>query len=579
MTSAQRILVIDDDPMIHKLVSVRLRDINATVTCAESGTAGIAMAHAERPHLILLDVGLLDMTGFYVCARLRDDPLTRDIPIIFLTGTDDPQEKVRAFEMGAVDYVTKPFNPAELRARVRAALRTQALMEALETQALSDKLTGLPNREAFRRAVGRCVDYGRRHPSDYRFAVMFLDLDRFKVINDSLGHAVGDHLLVTVANKLYKCIHQVPPTKSSPMQDLVARLGGDEFAVLLHNVRSHEAVTQIAERIQKEVSTSYTLEGHRVTCTASVGIRISDGANSDVDSLLRDSDTAMYHAKNAGRACSRFFDAHMHEEAMHRMEMENDLEHAIERSELRLVYQPIVDLNSNTLESLEALLRWEHPELGLIEPAVFLGVAEETAQIQKIGRWVLREACMQARDWNRRLQKRVMVTVNLSKAQLTSDSIVKDVADALRDSGLSASCLGLEVTESVMMHESTYVAPILQQLRALGITLGMDGFGTGHSSLSSLHKFPINLIKIDREFIQRLRDNRPYAAIVHAIITLAHNLNLRVVAKGVETAEQLALLQALDCDCAQGYFFKVPLSAEQVEDVIANDIVRRMAAA
>jgi len=574
----QRILVVDDDPMIHKLVTLRLKDLNAAVLCAESGAAGMAMALTEQPHLILLDVGLPDISGFNVCTRLRDDPLTREIPIIFLTGTDDSTEKVRAFEMGAVDYVTKPFNSAELRARVRAALRMQALIEALETQALSDKLTGLPNREAFRRAVSHCLTYARSHAPEYKFAVLFLDLDRFKVVNDSLGHSVGDQLIVAVANQLYRSIRHSPRKPGDRLNDMVARLGGDEFAVLLHDVKDEASVQQIAQRLQDDISKPHHLDGHIVSCSTSVGIRMSDSNAEDVDTLLRDSDTAMYHAKASGKAHAALFDAQMHEKAMRRLHIETSLRCAIDERTLGVVYQPIVSLTTNKLMSLEALLRLNDPNGEPIEPMEFLPIAEETGHIHELGRWIIREACMQAREWNRSFNRNISISVNLSRIQLSADTIEADIAQAIRDSNIAPSDLILEITEGVIMHSSNFIVPTMQRLRNLGVTLAMDDFGTGSSSLASLHRFPIDIMKVDREFIRRLNDNRPYAAIVHAIITLAHNLNLRIVAKGVETAEQLALLQALDCDAAQGFYFKAPLTAGEVEQLLSQDVVLKLAA-
>jgi len=579
METRQRLLVIDDDPMIHKLVEVRIRDLNVNVICATDGASGVQMAHAENPHLILLDVGLPDMTGFKVCSQLRDDPLTREIPIIFLTGTDESEEKVRAFELGAVDYVTKPFNPAELRARVRAALRTQSLLEALETQALSDRLTRLPNREAFRRAVSRCIEYARQNPVDYKFAVMFLDLDRFKTVNDSLGHAAGDHLLVSTANALYQCIRQSPRDLRSRMHDVVARLGGDEFAVLLHDISGVDDITPIAERIQRGASQSVEIDGHQVTCSASIGIRIGDASCDSVDDLMRDSDTAMYHAKHEGKARYSIFTDDMREEAVHRLKQDQELRQAVEQREFQVVYQPIVDLRTTQIVSLEALARWNHPERGWIEPKKFIRAAEESGCIVEIGRWMLREACHQALDWNRKFGCDVKLNVNVSRMQLASSGFVADVAEILRETQVVPSHITLEVTESVMVHESREVVPVLQQLKGLGVKLAMDDFGTGYSSLISLHRFPIDAMKIDREFITRLSNNRPYAAIVNAIVCLAHNLNLAVIAKGVETEEQLALLLALDCDQAQGFHFDRPLSVEEVESLLAGEATKHATAA
>lgn len=579
MTTQQRILIIDDDPMIHKLVAVRLRELKVSMEFATDGETGVRMANAAPPDLILLDVGLPDMTGFSVFERLRDDPFAREIPTIFLTGSDQSKEKIRAFKMGAVDYVTKPFDAGELRARVRSALRIQALVKTLETQALSDRLTGLPNREAFRRAVARCIERARQSATPSQIAVMFLDLDRFKVINDSLGHAVGDELLVSIANRLYECVRRPECNEDGRQEDVVARLGGDEFAILLQDVHEESDVVAVAERIQREVSQPQQLSGHHVMCGVSIGIRMCSNSSAEIDNLLRDSDTAMYHAKLAGKGQYAIFDSEMREHAKRRMQIEVDLRQAVQERQFHLVYQPIISMASNEIHGFEALLRWDHPEQGLIPPDEFISIAEEIGVISDIGRWVLHEACIQCREWCRRFGQDIHIGVNLSKGQLQNEDIVTYVDDTVRDSGIRAAQLTLEITESDIMHDSRAIVPLMQSMRNLGVGLAMDDFGTGYSSLASLHRFPLDYLKIDREFVQRLSDNRPYAAIVHAIVTLAHNLELEVVAEGVESGEQLVILQTLDCDLAQGFHLAKPLSVEDADNLLKQHSSFRSSAA
>jgi len=574
MTHKPTVLVVDDDPLIHKLVSVRIRELNAAVVCASGPEEGIELAHSVRPQLILLDVDMPGMSGFDVCARLRDDPLTREIPVIFLTGTDDSDVKVRAFEMGAVDYVTKPFNAGELRARVRAALRMQSLLAALEVQARTDVLTGLPNRQAFQHAVARCIERARQQEENYQFALLFLDLDRFKIINDSLGHGVGDELLINVANKLYNCVRCGAQEPVGRDQDIVARMGGDEFAVLLHDVKNLDMVCEIAERIRLKASESVNIEGYEVHCGASVGVRICDQTSEDADALLRDSDTAMYHAKDAGKGCVSVFDDRMREQVVNRLQLETDLRQAVSNRQLELVFQPMIDINDHRVRGFEALVRWNHPERGVVMPDVFIPIAEETGLIHDIGRWVLRNACMHLREWIRTHDTNFHISVNLSKAQLGSDDLSEHVRQVIEDFGLDPKLLLLEVTESVIMHESRLVAPILEQLHNLGVQFAMDDFGTGQSSLACLHRFPLDVLKIDRSFVQRLENNRPYAAIVHAIITLAHNLDLTVVAEGVESDDQLVTLQALECDFAQGFLLSHPLAGGDVNSFIKTNLAR-----
>jgi len=563
MRRQQTLLVIDDDRMVRRLVTIRLRDLSVRVEGAGDGPTGIAEARRLRPDLILLDVSMPDMDGFEVCRRLRNQPTTRDIPVIFLTGTDDPAEKAKAFELGAVDYVTKPFEPAELRARVRAALRTQALVEALETQARTDSLTGLPNRAAFRKRLTECLE--RAHSNDaYHFTVLFLDLDRFKIVNDSLGHAVGDQMLVAVADTIRRVV-------AESMVDVggdayIARMGGDEFTILLEQIDDQQWVCDLAEHIRSELTCPLQLDDYQVSTDASIGVRSCNGLCSDADELLRDSDTAMYHAKAAGKGRYVVFDDHMHHEALHRLELEQDLRQALPNDQFMLYYQPIISLESGLLTGFEALLRWQHPERGIIPPDHFIPIAEETGLIIDIGQWVLDQACADLADWKQRFPDHtppIHVACNLSKVQLAVNGLGDVVADTLERHGIDPGELHLEVTESVIMHDAAVVVPVMEQLRSTGIVLTMDDFGKGYSSLASLHRFPIDVLKIDREFIDAMTRSRAHTAVVHAIVTLADNLGMRVVAEGIETNDHLVQLQTLDCTYGQGYLFGKPAPAEQ----------------
>ncbi|MFG0330253.1 MAG: EAL domain-containing protein [Phycisphaerales bacterium] len=569
MSRRQKVLVIDDDSMIHNLVKIRLKDLKVEVVCAADGRRGLEIAQEEDIDLVLLDVSMPLMTGFEVCRHLRDDPRTRDLPVIFLTGSDDAGEKVRGFELGAVDYVTKPFDAAELRARVRAALRTQALVHALEAQAETDNLTGLPNRKAFQRAVIRCIEHARQHPDHYKFAVMFLDLDRFKIINDSLGHGIGDELLIAISNTLHRCVREVGRGGS---RDLVARMGGDEFAILLDDIPDLGAATSVAERLIDELSQPYDLQGYQVVTGTSVGIRLCRGDCETADALLRDSDTAMYHAKAGGKGRYVVFDDEMHARVLDRLELENDLRGAVDAGQLTLFYQPLVSISDGSLVGFEALSRWRHPSRGIVSPDQYIGIAEETNLILEIGRLALREACRNISLWRRDHANAsdIQVHVNLSKVQLNTLGFVDHVISAMRDFEVEPSSLVLEVTESVIMHNSKSVVPVLEELRELGLRLAMDDFGTGYSSLASLHRFPIDILKIDKAFIHAIDSSRPHAAIVDAIVKLAHNLGMDVVAEGIETPNHLALLQALECDLAQGYFFGKPVSADNAAQFISN---------
>jgi diguanylate cyclase (GGDEF)-like protein len=526
MTRPQRVLIVDDSEMIRKLVSARMRDLKIEIIDAVDGKSGMRIAREQAPDLILLDVAMPDMTGFEVCQHLKSDPLTNDIPIIFLTGSDDPAAKIRAFELGAVDYVTKPFDAAEMRARVGAALRTQALLEMLATKANTDELTGLPNRSFFSEALTRCIDRAKADHA-YRFAVLFLDVDRFKLINDSLGHVVGDELLMHVARKLRQCVRLDDHPDGVRSKDMVARMGGDEFIILLDDVDDEQVPITVAQRVCEELARPFILSGHAVNTTVSIGVRLCDHSCDSPDTLLRDCDLAMYHAKSEGKARHALFDEAMHTEALTRLQIENDLRLALGLNQLELHYQPIVSLECGALRGFEALLRWTHPQRGVVMPSQFVPIAEETGLIIEIGGWALREACMQLQRWRSlgHAAQPLHMCVNLSKAQMVDPDLIETIRDLLRETGTDPSMLNLEVTESEIMEDPQMVVQALEQIRSLGVRTAMDDFGTGSSSLASLHHFPIDVLKIDRAFVQSMGRSRAHAAIVHSIVSLAQNLN------------------------------------------------------
>ncbi|HYO63538.1 MAG TPA: EAL domain-containing protein, partial [Pyrinomonadaceae bacterium] len=397
--------------------------------------------------------------------------------------------------------------------------------ERLLHDALHDALTGLPNRALFMDHLRLAVERARRRESR-QFAVLFLDLDRFKVINDSLGHMIGDQLLVGIAHRLEACLRP---------GDLVARLGGDEFTVLLEDIGSVSEATAVAERLQTELSRPFNLAGRDVFTTVSIGIAPSTVGHDRPENFLRDADTAMYCAKMLGKARHEVFDRNMHARAVTQLQMETDLRRAVEREEFFVQFQPIVSLETGEIRSFEALVRWRHPERGLISPAAFIPTAEETGLIVPLGRWVLLEACRQLREWQRVRpeQPALSVSVNLSSKQFTQPDLIAQIQQALHETGLSPSSLKLEITESVVMENIETAAAMLRELRALGVQLSIDDFGTGYSSLSYLHRFPIDTLKIDRSFVASMAENNENMEIVRTIIMLAHNLKMNVVAEGV----------------------------------------------
>ncbi|MDZ7954293.1 MAG: EAL domain-containing protein [Nostoc sp. DedQUE09] len=436
--------------------------------------------------------------------------------------------------------------------------------EQLRHNAFHDALTGLPNRAFFMESLKHTLQRAKRQ-KNYLFAVLFLDLDRFKVINDSLGHLKGDQFLIAIANKLGVCIRST---------DIAARLGGDEFTILLDEIQNVSEAIKVAERIQQELTLPLELDGQEVFTTASIGIALSSTVDYDQpENLLRDADTAMYRAKALGKARYELFNQEMYTKALVRLQLENDLRRAIERHEFQLYYQPIVSLANGRLIGFEALLRWQHPERGLISPTDFIPLVEETGMIVDVGYWTLHEACRQMQSWQvshptNSLEK---ISVNLSVKQFSQRDLIEQIGEILRSTGLDASSLMLEITESAIMENGDEANAALSEFQKMGIKLSIDDFGTGYSSLSRLHSFPISVLKIDRSFVSPIDANGKNLEIIEIIITLAHKLGMDVTAEGVETKEQLAFLRKLNCEYGQGYFFSRPLEkAAAVALIVKN---------
>jgi len=426
--------------------------------------------------------------------------------------------------------------------------------------AFHDTLTDLPNRALLANHLQLSIDRAKLD-SDHQFALLFLDLDRFKNINDSLGHVAGDQLLTVVARRLEEGLR---PT------DTVARLGGDEFAILIDGIEEYDDVILVAERAQKELMRPLKLNGHEVSTTASIGITLNTVKYDDPESILRDADTAMYHAKEKGKARYEIFDAAMHARAVSRLQIENDLRRAIEGQELMVHYQPIVSLDTNKISGFEALVRWNHPVKGLVSPAEFISVAEETGLIVELGRWVLEQSCYQMRAWQ--LQNPsptpLTISVNLSGKQFLQNNLIEQIQQILHETKLDPRTLKLEITESVVMENAEIASSMLSQLRALGAQLSIDDFGTGYSSLSYLHRFPVNTLKIDKSFINRIASGDENTEIVRTIMTLANNLGMDVIAEGVETENQLAHLKEIKCKFGQGYLFSKPVNAQAAGELL-----------
>jgi diguanylate cyclase (GGDEF)-like protein/PAS domain S-box-containing protein len=490
----------------------------------------------------------------FVCGldRLYTDPLSTETDLLEL-------KDGRKYER----YSQPQFMGGEPVGRVccfRDITERNQAEEKLRYYALHDTLTDLPNRVQFMNHLRQAVE--RADGNKYsRFAVLFLDLDRFKVINDSLGHAVGDKLLVAIADRLTSCVRP---------GDVVARLGGDEFTILLNRSGDTSEVIGVAERLQAKISEPFKIDNYEVFTTASIGIIVSGNVQRSPEELLRDADAAMYRAKEAGKARFEIFDREMHVRNMNLLQIETDLRHAVDRNEFEVLYQPIVDLKTGAVSEFEALIRWRHPVHGLIEPNEFVGVAEETGLIIQIGKWILEESSRQVSEWQRKFDVHLSVSVNLSAKQLMHPNLTSQVRDVLADTGLSPRQLKLEVTESTVMEHSDRSLKVLQELDELGIALSTDDFGTGYSSLSYLQRFPFERLKIDRSFINIMDNDEKSGAIVKTILMLGENLNIEVVAEGIETFSQLEKLRALGCTTGQGYLFSRPVDRETAENFLEN---------
>lgn len=723
MTNLERgfVLIVDDTPTNLAVMSEALSDAGFETAVATSGERALKQIERRSPDLILLDVMMPGMDGFELCRRLKAEPRHCDIPIIFMTALADINSKVQGFDLGAVDYITKPFQEREVLARVGTHLslkKTQEKLKQSETRlenllnsldeivwsatlqpfqffhinpvvekvcgisaqallensapwldsihaedlgrisqqfsnaqdqqrlrfeyrlqnvrgetrwlttkaqirfcqdrqqlvadgithdisqrklaesqlhytACHDDLTGLVNRSYFIQAVDQML----AQRSQERFAVLFIDLDRFKTVNDSLGHHRGDQLLIEIADILRQSVRP---------GDIVARLGGDEFTILLRHLCDENEGQGIIQRLQQKLETSFELDkGITVAMSASIGVVVGAPKYNSALELLRDADIAMYQAKKLGKACHQLFSEGMYEAALKKINLEKDMRLALDHcrrdrqrgadaasaeerrdssapqpGKFMLYYQPIFELSRLALMGFEALVRWDHPTHGMISPADFIPLAEETGLIVPMGEEILRQALAQLRRWKLRYPNwsELTMSVNLSSRQLQDPGFLNMVDQVLLDSEIHPSLVKLEITESLLMQGGEAGFAILSELRSRGFSLSLDDFGTGYSSLSYLHRFPINTLKIDRSFIQTLEPGVNSFEIVRTITELARSLRMDVIAEGVETTQQSEHLKSLDCEMVQGYFFSKPLDSSKADDYLAEIQQKRLTA-
>jgi diguanylate cyclase (GGDEF)-like protein/PAS domain S-box-containing protein len=689
------ILLVDDSPVNLGVIVESLEGHGYEVLVAVDGEEALQRVEIAKPDLVLLDVMMPGIDGFEVCRRLKAQEHTQNIPVIFMTSLSSIDDKVKGLEAGAVDYVTKPLQVNEVRARVDTHLKLCALQQKLEAKnaklqleiaerkrieealiaseqesrtlvdnspdtiarydrncrrsyvnpafagmteggaaallgkkptecpgglnadlyelkinevletgvntefelkwpdqdgreisshirltaerdaagnivsvlavgrditelnehrkrvyrmAFYDTLTSLPNRALFNDRLLQMLTDASWH--DQQAGVIVLDLDRFKSVNDTLGHSVGDELLREAASRLTYCVRGY---------DTVARLGADEFAMLLPEVRSGDDLGRVARNILEAFNEPFILEGKEVFISCSIGISLYPEDSSTADDLLKQADSAMYLAKRSGRNTFRFYSKDLTSSAHERLTLESDLRRGFARGELELYYQPKINLADGVVLGSEALLRWNHPQRGMVPPDKFISIAEDSGLIVEIGAWVLRQGCQAACEWNDLGKPLHKVAINLSARQFLSNNLVKTVRNVLTETGCQPEWIELEITESLLLDEDGEVLEMLEVFREMGITIAIDDFGTGYSALSYLARFPIDTLKIDRSFTSRVTEKGHHAELVKAIISIAQSLDQIVVAEGVETAEQAAVLQSYGCHIAQGYFYSKPI--------------------
>ena len=599
--SPGKILIVDDVPDNLRLLSTTLSKEGYNIRCAKNGMIALMGAQNDLPDLILLDINMPDLNGYQVCEKLKTDHRTRDIPVIFLSAQDDIQDKIKAFAIGGADFIGKPFQVEEVLARVKNQLALQlayseikTLNEALERRveertseikltnqelkqeiaqrhqleqklrhhALHDSLTGLPNRILLMQRIEKCLDEVIEN-NDVQFAILFIDLDRFKIINDSLGHIAGDKLLVACANRLQAC---------TTTDAIVARLGGDEFTILLEQIDDLNDAVEVAQEILRQFATPFKLSDRTLSITVSIGIALGSAAYTQETDLLRDADIAMYRAKELGKARYEVFTKQMYLKMMRRLEIENELREAISNQELVLHYQPIISLEEQKLKGFEALVRWQHPQRGMISPGEFVPLAEETGLVVALGKWVMHEACSQLRKWQESYPtaQELTMSINVAGEQLNDPNFLATVDQIIQATQVKSNCLKLEITESMLIKDTKQIMRLLEQVKARQIELSIDDFGTGYSSLSYLPQFPVDNLKIDRSFVIAMNLEQQNLEIVKTIITLAQVLGLRIIAEGIETDEQSCTLKSLGVEFGQGYLFSKPLTSTEAELLIAR---------
>lgn len=559
------LLYVEDNKDTQKLVAfmVQRRFPQLTLILAENGQEGLDYFTTRHPDIILTDIQMPVMDGIQMSRKIK--ALDKGARIITVTAFNDATSLLESINIGINHYVLKPINMEKLFAAITQCLNDLKMERQIREQnayiqqmAYYDSLTGLPNRELFKEFLKQSLAYAHRHKG--LLAILFLDLDRFKVINDTLGHAVGDQLLQAVAQRLRQCCRRE--------QDKISRRGGDEFIILLPDLNSAQEAVSVAQKILDAFTLAFVIPKHELFIGTCIGISLFPDDGTDGETLIKNADMAMYFAKEQGRNRYHLYNQSMDVQAAWRHDMEHSLRLAQKSGGFILNYQPEVNVRTGRIFCVEALLRWQHPELGLLLPKQFIRLAEETGLIIPIGEWVLRTACAQNKAWRATQYPPQRVAVNLSPRQVQSPDLVDMIEGILCETNLAPCWLELEVTEDIMLQDVETVVRTLHRLSNLGVHISIDDFGTGYSSLSYIKKLPINTLKIDQSFVNDITVNPDDSEIARAVITMAKSLRLNVIAEGVEAEDQMKLLYSLNCSKMQGYFFSMPVSAEKYSPLV-----------
>jgi len=562
------VMMVDDEPMMTDVIQTYLEEAGySRFVSVNDPLHAIEAMRRHRPGLLLLDLMMPGLSGFDLLALMRKDEQLRYIPVIVLTAANNAATKLKALELGATEFLSKPVDSSELVLRVRNSLVFKLYQDRLENM---DPLTGLPNRRVFLDRLRNVMLAAQ--DKHVPLALLHIGLDRFKQINDGLGHRAGDQLLADVAQRLQTCLRRGDGTRYSSRSEalpirlhndalFLSRLAGDEFALLVPELGAPETAGRVASRILAVMARPFQLEGQDVFVTPSIGIALYPNDGPDDETLRRSAESALAHAKDNGRNTYRYYAPQLNNASTERLTMETRLRRAIERKELELHYQPKVELATGRVVGAEALLRWLNPELGMVPPDHFIPIAEESGLIVEFGEWVLQSACAQMARWREAGLGDIKVAINVSRHEVVGGALVRTVGAALERHAIRPGQLVIELTEGMLMDHHEQTRQQLEALRAMGVELSIDDFGTGYSSMSYLKRFPLDELKIDKSFVNNTPNDPTNTAIVKAVIVLAHSLGMRVVAEGVETEDSRAMLQTLGCDVFQGYLCSKPLPA------------------